>query len=194
MRNGQYNEMRFVLSILKSPEIEYNSNNLAKHLKISSMGALKIARKLEKERVLVSRLVGRAKIYKINFKSEYAIKYIEFLLKKEIEQTSSFVKVWIRDLRKIKSADIAILFGSILRKGKRAEDVDIFLVTDKKKFSKLKKEIKEINLVNLKKIHPIYQAKEDLEKNIKKGDKPVLNAIKGLVVFGEDVFINLIEK
>jgi len=189
-----YNEMRLILSILKSPEIEYNSNNLAKHLRISAMGALKIARKLEKEEVLVSRLVGRAKIYKINFKNEYARQYIRFLLKKEAEQAPSFVKIWTREIKKIKSADIAILFGSILRKGKEAEDIDVLLVTDKKRFSKLKKEVEEINLVNIKKIHPTYQAKEDLEKNIKNSDKVVLKTIKGLIVLGEDVFINILEK
>ena len=40
----------------------------------------------------------------------------------------------------------------------------------------------------------MYQTKEDIKKNIKKEDKPLLNAIKGVVVFGEDLIIRLIEK
>ena len=45
------------------------------------------------------------------------------------------------------------------------EDIDVLLVTDKKKFAKLKKEIENINIINIKKLHPIYQTKKDLEKN-----------------------------
>ncbi len=189
-----YNEMRFLLSILKSPEIEYNSNNLARHMGISSMGALKIAKKLEKEKVVISRQVGRAKIYKINFKNEYAMQYIKFLLSKEAEQTQSYLKVWIREVKKIKSADIAILFGSVLKKGKEAKDIDVLLVTDKKRFSKLKKEVEDVNLISIKKIHPMYQSKSDLEKNIRERDKVVLNTIKGIVVFGGSYLIKILEK
>jgi predicted nucleotidyltransferase len=86
------------------------------------------------------------------------------------------------------------LFGSVLTKGEKANDIDVLLITDGKKFSGLKKEIEEINLLNNKKLHPIYQTKEDLKDNIKKGDKPVLSAIKGVVVFGEDTIISLIKK
>ena len=48
MKDITNNEMLFVLSIFKSPEKEYNANNMAKHLGISPMGALKIAKRLEK--------------------------------------------------------------------------------------------------------------------------------------------------
>ena len=41
---------------------------------------------------------------------------LKFLLKREAEQVPAYVKVWIKELRKIKNADIAILFGSVLRK------------------------------------------------------------------------------
>jgi len=49
------NEMRFVLGIFKSPELEYNANSISKLIGISSMGALKIAKRLEKENILVFR-------------------------------------------------------------------------------------------------------------------------------------------
>ena len=58
MRNITNNEMLFVLSILKNPEVEYNANSIAKQIGISRMGALKIGKKLEKENVLISRELG----------------------------------------------------------------------------------------------------------------------------------------
>ena len=55
MRTGKDNEMRVILHILKHPEKDYNANNLAGELKLSSMGILKIARRLEQEGILLLR-------------------------------------------------------------------------------------------------------------------------------------------
>jgi len=191
-------EMAIVLSIFKSPEAEYNANSMAKLIGISSMGALKIAKRLEKEGILVSRELGKAKFYKLNLSSDYAGHYVRiyvrFLLKREAEQAHPYVKMWISEAKKIKSADAAILFGSVLRKHEKAKDIDILLITDQKRFSKLKKEIGEINKINSKMLHPIYQTKEDFIKNMKKDGKVVLNAIKGIIAFGEDRMIDLMQK
>ncbi len=188
------NEMMLVLSIFKSPEIEYNASSIAKHMGISAMGALKIARRLEKENILVSRELGKAKFYKLNFGNDYVREYIKFLLKREIQQANPYIKVWASEVKKIESADAAILFGSVLRKHKEARDIDLVLITGKERFSKVKKEVEETDAINVKKLHPIYQTEEDFIKNIKKGDKVLLNALKGIVVFGEDLIIDLLQK
>ena len=168
MENITDNEMLFILNIFKSPEIDFNANSMAKHLDISSMGALKIAKRLEKENILVSKELGKAKFYKLNLKNGYVVQYLMFLLRRESEQSSSYIKVWVNEIKKIKNADAAILFGSVLRKQKDAKDIDAVLITDKRHFSKLKREIEEINLINIKKLHPVYQTKNDFIINIKK--------------------------
>ncbi|MBI4439414.1 winged helix-turn-helix transcriptional regulator [Candidatus Woesearchaeota archaeon] len=193
MKDITSNEMLFVLNVFKSPEKEYNASSMAKYLGISPMGALKIARRLEEEHILKSRQVGKARIYQIDMDNEYAKEYVKFLLRREAEQSPAYVKVWIKELRKIKNADVAVLFGSVLRK-KDANDIDVLLVTGQKKFSGLRKEVENINLINISKLHPMYQAKNDVKTNIKKGDKALLSAIKGVVAFGEDELTNLIEK
>lgn len=187
------NEMVFVLNIFKSPEVEYNANSMAKRMGISPMGALKIAKRLEKENIIKSKKLGKAKFYKLNLSSDYVRQYVKFLLKREAEKAHPYIKVWIEDIKKIKSADAAILFGSVLRRQKEANDIDVALLIDKKRYRKSKKEIEDIDLLNTKKIHPIYQTEGDFKKNIEKGDKPLLSAIKGIVVFGEDLIIKLLE-
>ena len=195
MKDITKNEMLIVLRIFKNTREEYNATSLSKIIKITRMGALKILKRLEKEEILTSRELGKAVFYNINFKNLYAREYIRFLLKRETENPpNTESKIWVRDLRQIKNADIAVLFGSILTKGKDANDLDILLVTDKNKFSSLKKEIEQINLPHTKRIHPIFQTEEDIKNNIKEEDKPLLNAIKGIVVFGEERFIDLIKK
>src|SRR3989344_6754701 len=96
------NEVMFVLNVFKIPETEYNANSISKQMKISSMGALKIAKRLEKENILVSKEFGRARFYKLNFDSEYAKEYIKFLLKREAEQAHHYVKMWLSEIKKIK--------------------------------------------------------------------------------------------
>ena len=71
MREITNNEMIFVLSIFKSPEVEYNANSIAKKMGISSMGALKIAKRLEKENIIKSKHLGKAKFYNLNLNNDY---------------------------------------------------------------------------------------------------------------------------
>ena len=193
MRSGKENEMLFALSILKNPEVEYNSNSLAKQLHLSPMGSLKVANRLQKDGILIYRKVGKAKIYKIS-NSEYALQYIKLMLKKEAEISHHYIKRWIEEIKKANSAKAAILFGSALKKHEGSKDIDVLFIVDNKNFAKLKKEIEEINLLNTKKIHPIFQNEEDLEKNIGKKDPVILNAIKGVVVFGEDALLKYLIK
>ncbi len=193
MENITKNEMLFALTILKSPETAYNANSIARHIGITSMGALKIARRLERDKIIVSRELGKARFYMLNFQNTYATEYAKFLLRREAEHAPAYARAWISELRKLKNAYSAVLFGSVLRENEKANDIDVLLITDKRMFQKLKKEVEDINFVNAKKIHPVYQTREDMKKNIKKRDKVVLNAIKGIVASGEDEIINLLE-
>ena len=194
MKGITENEILFLLTILKSPETQYNANSISKVLGISAMGALKIAKKLEKENILTSKKLGKAKFYSINYANDYAKQYIKLILKKEAEQSTPFVKRWINELKKIKSAELIILFGSVIKKEEKANDVDVLIITEQKKFDLLKKEIEEINLINQKKIHPLYQSSKDFKTNIQKADTVVINAIKGIFIYGEDFFIEAVKK
>ena len=183
-------EMKIALKIVKSPELDYNANNISKVAGITSMGALKILKRLENESILKSKKVGKTVIYRINTDSSYACQYIRLILSRESLHANSLVKRWIEELKKIKSADLIVLFGSVLDK-LNPNDIDVLLITDQKRFSKLQKEIKELNEINVKKIHPMYQTYSDIVNNIKKRDKPILNAIKGIVLRGEEKFLDI---
>ena len=97
-------------------------------------------------------------------------------------------------MEKVKSALAIILFGSVIKKEKKAKDIDALVVIDKTGFENAKKEIGDINYFNDKKIHPIYQTRKDLQKHVNEGNKVILNALKGIVVTGEDVIIESLQK
>lgn len=189
MRTITEKEMEAVLRIVKSPERQFNANSLAKELDISAMGALKILKRLEREGVLKSDKVMQARMYKVD-ENVYAKQYVSFLLARERKLVESYVKVWINEIKKIKNADLAILFGSVIRK-KSSNDIDVMLLTDENRFKDLGKEVAQLNKLSVKPIHPLYQSYEDIVENIRRRDKPLLNAIKGVVVFGEDVLMGI---
>ena len=149
---------------------------------------------LEMEKIIDSTNFGNAKVYKMNFGNPHTSEYIKFLLNRESQHAIPYVRRWVTEIKKLKSCDAAILFGSVLRKQEEAKDIDVLLVTGKKNFSKLKAEVEEINLISDKKLHPTYQTKEDIRDNLKTRDKVILNAIKGIVVSGQDVIIDLMKK
>ena len=185
MKDITKKEMELVLAIFKSPEDEHNASSISKKLDISRMGALKIMKKLEKQGILESKQMGKAAFYKISRKNDYTRDYLTFMLKREAEQSSPYVRRWISEIRKIKNVNIAIIFGSVLRKESKANDIDVLFITEQKKFKNLKREVEDINLMNEKKLHPAYQAEEDLRENLKRHDKAILNALKGIAITGQ---------
>jgi len=184
-------EMLFVLSIFKSPEKEYSASSISKDIGTSRMGALKIAKKLEEEKILSSKLTGKSKIYKLNMNRDYVQHYIQMLLSREKEKALPYLKVWINEIKKTKSAEASIIFGSILRK-KEANDIDVLFIVKQDKFETLKKEIEKIDSINIKKIHPVYQSESDFKKNLLKQDKIIIEAIKGIFVSGENKLLGWI--
>jgi len=188
MQDLSKNALKAVMIILKSPEKQYNAHTLAQVLSISAMGALKILKQLERVSVLKAEKIANARFYRVNLQHDYAQEYVTFALAREAATAAPQVKRWIKELQKIKHAELGILFGSVLRK-KEPKDIDVLLVTDQKKFSKLKKEIEQLNAINVKPIHPVFQSYQDLVKNIKQQDPVVLNAIKGVIVFGAETWL-----
>jgi len=183
-------EMEVLLTLVKSPEVDYNANSISKEVNITSMGALKILKKLEKENILKPKKIGKATIYSINIKDNYARRYVELILSREELYANPKVKRWIQELKKIKNAELIILYGSVL-KNQEPNDIDTLFIVNKNKFQKLQKEIEETNKINIKKIHPLYQTFEDIIDNLKKKHKPLLNAIKGIVISGQEKFIEV---
>ena len=193
MKDITKKEMELILTIFKNPKQIYNANSISSKISITSMGALKIMKRLEKQGILISKSMGKAVFYKINFENDYAKDYLFFLLKREAEHTSPYIKRWLNELKKIKNADIIILFGSVLKKENRAYDIDVLIVTKQKNFNNLKKEIEGLNKLNEKKLHPIYQTIADLMDNIKKEDKIILNAINGIIIKGNKNIIKILK-
>lgn len=186
-------EMRALLRLLKEPRTDYSASTLGKALGITSMGALKILKRLEKQNILKSRKVGKSTLYTPNLKEEYPLRLFAFLLCKEAEDSASRIRRWVREARKLSDvSEAAVLYGSVLKEGKY-DDVDLLLVQKPSQDSLIDYRIEEIDKVNVKRIHAVRQTKKDLVRNIRTGDKIILGALKdGIVLFGYDEVVGAI--
>ncbi|MDY6789366.1 MAG: nucleotidyltransferase domain-containing protein [Candidatus Nanohaloarchaea archaeon] len=187
------NEARAIDLLLRNFKHSYNINQVARELDLSPRGANKILKRLENRNILVSEYIGNSKIYSINFANDATADVCQFVLTGN--DTTPYIRTWINDLQPLKEhTEMAVLFGSVLAKERRASDIDILIVVKEEKFKRVKNEIEDIEKVKPKEIHPIFQTPEDIIRNIGEEDPVVLRAIRtGMVLWGRDVFVRVIK-
>ncbi len=158
---------------------------IAKQLSLSPMGAQKILKEFEKERILIKEKIGTGIFYSIDLNNEVAFKLAELILTQN--KLSSYARVYARDLEKLReNVEACVLFGSVLIR-EDARDIDVLVIVKEKNFKKVEKEKQEIEKIAIKPMHFIYQTQKDFEENIKKEDKPILEIIKtGAVLWGQN--------
>lgn len=184
MINLTENEARAMDFLVRNLKERNSINQIAKKLRLSPNGAYKILKKLEKANAIMPEKIGNAIYYKVNYDDEIGKKLAEFVLVQN--ELDSYAKVQAEDLKQLKDYALScILFGSVLKKGKEAKDIDVLLVLESGKFKKLNKKLEEIKELKPKKMHDIMMTREDLLKNIRKSDEVTLGIIKtGKVLWG----------
>lgn len=187
------NELKVLNFLLRNFNERHSINKLGKILKLSPGGIYKILKKLESLNILLPERIGNAVYYHINFESGLGIAIARLVLASKEMNTEC--KVLYKDLQPLKNlTECAILFGSVVEKGEKARDIDILLVFKKKNYKKVMNSLKKIQEIKTKKIHEMIQTKKELILNIKKKNKPLLDAIKkGIVLWGEEFLVEAIK-
>lgn len=188
MRALTEKEKAIVLRLTKDFTAYFNARSLSKQVGMSPRGALKALKFLEENKIVESKRIGRALIYRLTF-NDYACELASLFLFEEARTNASR---WVNEFEQFKLADALILFGSVLRTQKY-NDLDLLILTDKKNHSALNKQVLEKNSILLKPIHPIWQLRSDLEKNIRKRDPVLLEIIKtGFVIKGQHIIMEVL--
>lgn len=184
-------ESEVLLKLFKDFGNDYNANSLSKEIAISSRGALKILKKLEKENILFGKKLGKARFYKLNLEDLYVRKTMETLL---IAESREKAQRWIEEFKEIfNSTNVVIIFGSIIKNPKHANDIDVIFIYKKQDYRKIANFIFEKNKVLFKKIHDIPQTMENFKDNLK-NNKAIIDAIRtGYVLHGFDKVVEAIK-
>ena len=188
------NESKVIDLLIRNWSERISMNEVAKRLKLSPMGAYKILKKLEKQKILFFEQIGQSKYYKINLKEQVSRKTAEFVLSQH--DLNPFAKVCSEDFKKLNSsAECTILFGSTVTKGIDANDIDIFCVVKKQKYKLLRNNVQELQKNISKHIQLVVQTFEDMVRNFKKKDPVLLDIIKkGVFLSGQEVILEGIQR
>ncbi len=183
-------EKQLLLLLFKDFGARYNARSISSKVGMTPRGALKALKALEKQYFVTAEPFGKAIEYKFNSGSAVAKKTVELFLLEEAEQEH---KRWLEEFKNFEEVEIILLFGSVVKKAKNYSDVDLLIVLTQENFPIIKKRIEEKNKILIKKVHPIFQAPNDLPENIKKKDAVVLDAIRtGVVLKGWTKYVEVI--
>ncbi len=188
------NETKLLSYLFRHHKEQSSINGLAKKTGMTPKGAYKVLKKLEHDDIVVKKTIANADIYHLNFQSSKTEDIIKYALKSD-SLPNSYIKVLQKDVEPLQEfADAIIIFGSIMTKGLQAQDIDMLIIIDKKNLNFIQSKIKDIESILPKKIHAVFQTKEDMQKNLQKQDPIVTAAIqKGFILWGYDVLYTLIK-
>ena len=186
------NTARVIRYLLKNvDEFGYNINQIAKLNKISVGSAFKILKDLEKDKIIIKKVISNASHYKLNFENPETIKLCELLLLAERRNFKGHAKIYADEVVKFNDAEMIIIFGSVL-KGKEFNDVDVLFLTNQTK--KVSNFCLEMSKIRTKPVVPLIMKLEDLIKAIKNKKEAILGMIKeGIVLKGESTFMEVIK-
>ena len=139
-------EIEILLVLFRDFSTDYNANNITKEIRITPAGAFKAMKNLEKKGLITGKKMGKAVFYKVNLKDYYTFRTMETLLINESREKASR---WLKEFKDLfNHVEIAIIFGSILRYPKKANDIDLLVVFRKEKNNLVNKIIDESHTFN----------------------------------------------
>ena len=177
--------------VLAIPTITF----LAKELSISRVGAWKILKKLEEEKLVVLSSIGSGKTSTYIVRLNWDNIILEKTLSLALTQDSIKSRRWLNNFAELENKlDFLIIYGSILQNQKDARDIDILGVTNKTNFLAIEESIKKIQKTQLKKIHSINFTQKELKSELEKSNKAFIDALKkGIILFGQEKFIKFMK-
>ena len=188
------NEFKALNFLVRRPRERYSINELARQLDITPKGMHKLLKRLEEQAIVKQQRLANAVYYEINFASNKACKIAEFALIEDAK--TPYVRMQVKDLERLHSlAEAVILFGSVLKKGEKANDIDILVILKKNQYKRFNEGLKELQSLKTKQIHTVLQTPEEIRANLKKADPVIEAAIKeGYVIWGQEIIVQTIKE
>ena len=187
------NEKKILKFLLTHFNTDYSINEIAKKCGLAPNGAYEILKKFGEKEILTSKKIANSKSYKINFDSRETKNLLELALIPDYKELK--IKYRYNDLKPLEElTNLCILFGSYITKKEKPNDIDILFVIKKGDYKKYSEVLEKVKRILPLKLHDVIQTKEDLTKNIKKGEKLIIQALsEGIVLWGHEFLIKVIK-
>lgn len=171
--------------------IGFNSNQLAKNLKISVGSAHLILQRLKKEDILKITDLKNSIYYRLNLSNSDTIDICKIIIRENKKILLPYIKIYSEEIEKFEKAEIIILFGSILNK-KDFNDVDVLFVANK--IEEVNKFCSDTSKIRTKPINPLIMKFEDFIGNIKNNNNIIVEIIKkGIIIKGEERYMEALK-
>jgi DNA-binding Lrp family transcriptional regulator len=169
-------------------DLDSSINQIARQAEVTAQGAFKILRKFEKEGILKEKKISNISTFQLIFNNKtHAVLRLAL-----IDELGKRLQYRHEDLKELKDVTkTCIIFGSYLYK-KSPNDLDLFFIVEKPNYKEYKKRLKEV--IAPLEIHDVVQTEEDIEANLKKKDKVLIEILrKGVVLWGEEAIVRAVE-
>ncbi len=166
-------------------------------LKMSHVGVWKALKKLESEKIVILKPTGNKKNSTFSAFLNWDNPLVEKTLALALEHEATVQRRWLVNFAELEDkVDFLILYGSILISQQKANDIDIISVISKKNVSiEIEHIIMKSQKTQIKQIHNLIFAPDNLKYEIKKPNIAFVNAIKeGVILFGQDKFIKFMKE
>ena len=173
-----------------NPDQQLYLREIARKFKEDPSNLSKEMNKLEKDKIFISRFMGKQKYYNINkshplFDELKSIVFKTIGIKGRLEEIVS------------KAAGIlsSFIYGSFAKSAEDiSSDIDLFIITDKEKFdeNKFLPKINELESQISREINYTYYSLQECKEKIEKNDSFILNIISGPIIIlkGKEIIGN----
>ena len=189
------NKLR-ILSLYRSNYLaKYHTREMAKLTKKSHVTLLPHLKALEKEKILLTKIIGKNKVYSLNLDNILAKNYLIIceLVESILYQEQVFlIKKITTEISKHNLSGSLVSFGSYAKKTfKEDSDIDIFYLGELKEAEIIK--IKAIGKTYGKTINLKTATSENFESGLRKKDALIMEILKYHVFLqNTDAFINVL--
>ena len=188
-------EILILKFVFKHFRDKYNARQLARTLSLNHAHVNKLCNNLAHKKLLKKEEIGNSIYYTFDYGNDLAIKFVEYLLSLERNESPKWLKVVAYNMDKFREhIDLGIIFGSSIKSDK-FNDIDILLVYDKKKkttIKKIKDDIRRAELIE-KPIRYVEMTEKDILNN--KNKEVIYNILSENIIFHNSAkYIKVIKK
>ncbi len=188
-------EKTILIALLRDLTKKQTVTSLAEELGLSRVGVWKVLRKLNTKKYILIEPVGTGKTSTFLIKLNWNNILVEKTLTLYLTEESVKQRRWRTNFAELeKKTDFLIIFGGIITSPQQANDIDIIGIAKKNKFISIQKCLDLIQKTQSKKIHAINLTASELQRELQKKNKAILEAIKkGIILLGQDNFIKFMK-
>jgi predicted nucleotidyltransferase len=172
---------------------QFHIRQMAKFLGKNHVSLLPHLKELEKSKVLISKEVGKSKVFSLNLGNNQIREILSISEKKnsiELLSQEIFIKKIYDEFVKLDLIGSLVLFGSYASKTNTKEsDIDLIYLGDLKDSDS--KKIKRLGSIYKKKIHFVFMSFKQFREQLSKQSALVLEVLgKHIILYNQDLFVN----